>query len=211
MNDPCRICIEDNYIATIQELTEAVGPVFSGIAVGLQDYMQKTGDASFMEKAQQAAFLAKTITTNDVEDFYFYYVTRSVYAELGAPLYVEKYAIVGEIVQTCEQGAALNLNLTCPKSASVDETQAKYALFNHADAPFSSVTTSGAPFPLWSKGDGTGYLFEGDSPVGGSGIDMSAPLDSLAGYLFSTILYNTTIDPTSATWTSQVETNPFYA
>lgn len=211
MNDPCRICIEEKYTATIQELTEAVGPVFSGIAVGLRDYMQKSGDASFVEKAQQAAVLAETITTNDIADFYFYYVTRSVYAELGAPLYVEKYAMVGEVVQTCEQGAALNLNLTCPKSASVNETQAREALFNHADAPFSSVTTAGAPFPLWSEGDGTGYLFEGDSPVGGSGLDMSAPLYSLARYLFSMVVYNTTVDPTSETWTSQVEQNPFYA
>ena len=211
MNDPCRICIEENYTLTIQKLTDYAGPAFSGIADGLQVYMQRTGDTSFVKKAKQAAFLAKAITSNDVQDFYYYYVTRSVYAELGAPLYMAKYALVGEEVQTCEQGTALNLNLTCPKSASVNETQAREALFNHADAPFSSVTTAGAPFPLWSEGDGTGYLFEGDSPVGGSGIDMSAPLDSLARYLFSTLVYNTTVDPTSETWTSQVEHNPFYA
>ena len=73
------------------------------------------------------------------------------------------------------------------------------------------MTTAGAPFPLWSEGDGTGYLFEGNSPVGGSGIDMSAPLDSLAGYLFSTILFNSSVDPTSEAWTSYVERNPLYA
>lgn len=211
MNDPCRICIEENYTSTIQKLTDSVVPAFSAIADGLQVYTQRTGDTSFVKKAQQAAFLAETITTNDVQDFYYYYVTRSVYAELGAPLYMEKYALVGGEVQTCEQGKALNLNLVCPESATVNETQARDALFNHADAPFSSVTTAGAPFPLWSEGDGSGYLFEGDSPVGGSGIDMSAPLDSLTGYIFSTILFNSTVDPTSEAWTSYVERNPLYA
>ena len=72
MNDPCRICIEENYTSTIQKLTDSVVPAFSAIADGLQVYTQRTGDTSFVKKAQQAAFLAETITTNDVQDFYYY-------------------------------------------------------------------------------------------------------------------------------------------
>jgi hypothetical protein len=36
---------------------------------------------------------------------------------------------------------------------------------------------------MWSAGDGTGSIFAGSSPVGGSGINMSAPLESIAEYL----------------------------
>ena len=43
--------------------------------------------------------------------------------------------------------------------------------------------TFGAPFPFWSSPDGLGNLFAGTYPVGGSGINMSAPFDSLATYL----------------------------
>lgn len=211
MNDPCRICIEENYTATIQRLSDSVGPMFLGIAAGLQAYMESTGDTAFMEKAEQAIKLSETITSNDVKDFYFYYVTRSVYANLGAPSYVDKYGLVGGAIQTCQQGGALNLNLVCPESASVDETQAEDALLKHADAPFSSVTTAGAPFPFWSKGDGTGYLFEGNSPVGGSGVEMSAQLESIATYIVTTALTNASTAPTSDAWISQVEKNPLYA
>jgi len=128
----------------------------------------------------------------------------------------ETYALLKEAIQRCQLGA-LAFPLACPQTTSVNLTQAEEALLNHADANFSSVTTAGAPLPLWSSSDGTGYLFQGDEitgethPVGGSGIDMSASIESMGVYLAFTVGINITIDPTSEAWKEQVEKNPIYA
>lgn len=104
------------------------------------------------------------------------------------------------------------------------------ALLNHADNTFSSVTTAGSPFPFWSEADGTGAMFAGTNPVGGSGVDMSAPTLSAAAY-FDMGNYYTNRDGWSpmyavngsaddgfadpltadALWQGMVETNPVYA
>jgi len=88
MNDPCRICIEENYTATILELTPQVKQMFYGAAAGLKNYIETSGNVSFAEQAQQAVLIAESLTTNDVKDFYFYYVARGVYAQLGAGAYM---------------------------------------------------------------------------------------------------------------------------
>lgn len=182
--------------------------------------------SALSDLAKQSSLLSTTITKNDVVDFYFYYVTRGVYAELGAGAYVTGYQ--NEFLQTaiaaCQQlGAALGL--TCPEETEVTLDQAKLALLRHADNTFSSVSTAGTPLPLWSEGDGTGTMFGGSEPVGGSGIDMSQQIPSVAVYLNITNYGNTDgswtplyeggaagfADPTSDTWKAMVDTNPMYA
>jgi len=96
-----------------------------------------------------------------VEQFYFYYVTREVYAKLGADAYVAAYPLLAE---TCQDLSDLGLPLVCPDSTSVNSTEAEEALRNHADAPFSSVSTAGSPLPFW--GEGGGFLFDGNLEVG---------------------------------------------
>ena len=94
MNDPCRICIEDEYTAAINRLNEGVRPLFAGIAGGLEAYALATGNTSFDGIKTNAGILSQTISSDDVEQFYFYYVTREVYAQLGAPAYMAGYPLL---------------------------------------------------------------------------------------------------------------------
>jgi hypothetical protein len=113
----------------------------------------------------------------------------------------------------------------CPMTTATP-ADAQQALLNHADNVFSSVTTAGSPLPMWSEGDGTGNIFEGTSPVSGSGVDMSANLFSLVAYLDLSNYGNATAwtplytngrdgyaDPVTpdGAWTALVEPNPVYA
>jgi hypothetical protein len=228
MNDPCRMCIEFAYHESIVEIYEGIIPTFQVIAAELARAAAASTDSAkakdLADLAGKAAQLATTLTTNDVTEFYFYYVTRGVYAELGTSAYVANYQnpFLQAALATCQQfGAALGL--VCPDSTTVTAEEAKAALLRHADNTFSSVTTAGAPFPLWSEGDGTGALFRGSSPVGGSGIDMSQDLRSAAVYLNITLygqpgwspMYDDGAagfaDPTSATWKALMDKNPTYA
>lgn len=195
------------------------------LASELQRYSTSSNDTQAQSLATDLAaksfLLGSTLTANDVKEFYFYYVTRGVYATLGAGPYAAKYTLLEPAVVQCEGGAAL-LGLTCP-NATVTLAEAEAALLRHADTVFSSVTTAGSPLPLWSEGDGTGELFQGSSPVGGSGIDMSANILSLAAYLNATLygqpgwspLYEGGAagfaDPASPTWAALVLKNPIYA
>jgi hypothetical protein len=163
--------------------------------------------------------LADAIDSNDVVEFYFYYALRNVYPDVGASILIEDYARLQGAIMMCEQGEEV-AGITCP-TANLTSAQAGVLLRNWSDNVFSSVSTAGSPFPFWSKGDGTGELFKGNSPVGGSGINMSGTIDSLSQYLdlpnygqdnwqplFGPDQY---ADPTSPLWASQVEVNPIYA
>ena len=74
-------------------------------------------------------------------------------------------------------------DIVCPEQRQLTLEDATNALYAHADNDFSSVSTAGNPLPVWSEGDGTGNLYEGDKPVGGSGVVMSAELGSMFAYL----------------------------
>lgn len=108
----------------------------------------------------------------------------------------------------------------CPTNVTLPEANA--ALTNHADNTFSSINTAGFPFPWSDKGDGTGYLFNGNEPIGGSGIDMSGTLLSATAYFdlsnFGTSnwspLYNGgqngTVDVNGAAFQGYVMTDPVF-
>jgi hypothetical protein len=142
-------------------------------------------------------------------------VTRGLYAQLGVGSYLAGYQQLRGFLESCNETAGL----VCPPTTATP-VDAQQALLNHADNVFSSVTTAGSPLPMWSKGDGTGNLFEGTSPVGGSGIDMSANLFSLVAYLdlnnygsttaWSPLYTNGYADPVTpdGNWASLVEPNP---
>jgi hypothetical protein len=225
MEDECRICIETNYESTIQNLTAAIVPSFQILTAELQRYITNTNASDTVVKALAAVLISKTsrleksIDTNDVEEFFYYYVARNVYALLGANTILSAYELLQDGFQQCQEGAAF-LGLTCP-NPNITESMAQQMLRNHVDNVFSSVSTAGSPFPFWSNGDGTGELFKGNSPVGGSGINMSGTLESLFTYLDITNygqenwqpLYGSDqyADPTSPLWKANVEVNPLYA
>jgi hypothetical protein len=224
MNEECRICIETNYESTIQNLTALVFQSFHVLSDELQKFSY-SNSTDAIAKAEAILLSKKTgqiadiIDSNDVVEFYFYYALRNVYPQVGGSILIEDYARLQEAIMKCQQGEQL-AGITCP-TPNLTSTQAQLMLRNWADNVFSSVSTAGSPLPLWSKGDGTGELFKGNSPVGGSGINMSATIDSLSEYLdlanygqdnwqplFGSGLY---ADPTSPLWAEQVETNPIYA
>jgi hypothetical protein len=222
-NDPCRICIEESLEAQMNQLqNELVIPFFTVLAMEFRRYQQNLTDAQEIATMEQLAGTAEKIAASvdrrSVEDFYYYQVLRSTYAELGAPAYQAGY---NQLV-TPE-----NLPLDCsvapcpPFNISLDD--AKAALVAHADNQFSSVITSGTPFPFWSEANGTGTMFGGFNPVGGSGIDMSAQLLSGVAYMdlpnygnlsaWNPLYTNGFADPLTPDplWNSMMETNPIYA
>lgn len=220
MSDGCRVCIETVYNQTIVSLIDAIPGTFQVLAWEMQRFAASTTDSAAAAVAAQVATsagtLASTITANDVKEFHFYYVTRGTYARLGVDSYLAGLERLGDAIALCQQ-----LALVCPNITNVTTADAGKALKRHTDTAFSSVTTAGSPFPLWSEGDGTGFLFAGSSPVGGSGVDMSADIFSMMGYL-NAPLYNQSgwspvygadgfADPTDPTFDEMVVKNPMYA
>jgi hypothetical protein len=232
MSDPCRICVEESYSKTIAELYELIVPSFQVLAAELVRFnktLVEAGDTEGQTKVTDIAFklatLLETITKNDIEDFYYYYVVRGLYATMGVGSYMQGYASLQQLFEDCSAGKDFFGLAYCPP-ATINGTQALMALFNHADNVFSSVTTAGSPFPMWSEGDGTGTMFMGNSPVGGSGIDMSEDMLSLVVYLDITHYREDGswipffedgadgyVDPLapSENWANLVEKNPLYA
>lgn len=225
MSDTCRICIEMSFEGTIKSLYEAARPSFQVLALELQRFIASTNDTTAIAKAadlaQKSGQIAASITTQAVEEFYFYYVTRGAYAALGSGMYQEGYRNqnLTAAIGLCRQLTAEN-GLTCPEATDVTLEEAEAAMLRHADSDFSSVSTAGSPLPFWDKADGTGELFKGNSPVGGSGVDMSADIRSLFAYINVTHygqdgwspLYGASgfADPTNPLFTAVVERNPIF-
>lgn len=221
MNDPCKICIESAFEATIETLSTSIVGLFGVMFLELQRLAEsgtvtnQAQGAQLMALMQQVGALAQTVDRAAVEEWYSYYVVRGLYANLGSPAYAQQYAgFVAQLSAACAVAGA-----NCP--ATISAAQAAQHLLNHADNTFSSVNTAGAPFPFWSNGDGTGDLFGGTQPVGGSGIDMSGTLLSSTAYLdlqnygtgaWSPLYTNGFIDPFNAAspWNQLVETDPVY-
>lgn len=241
-NHPCKMCLEENYYEqTIQDLHDNyIAPDFLRLSEQVQAFddatmslllNDKDATTTEMEQRHEARLviiqnlqqLAATVTTNQVAEFYNYYTTRSLYAQLGAATYLANYTSFQREIETCQRARDFGLPLACPphpiNDGGMNLTLAMRDLKRHADNFFSSVTTAGAPFPFWSHADGTGVLFQPNPasltdptvpelyPVSGSGIDMSADLDSLKVFLDG----NNTADPASETWQMLVERNPLYA
>lgn len=199
-SDPCRNCIEEGYESLINQWTGYIPSTLGKLAA-------QTNDETISENLEK---LASSITANDVVEFHYYYTARFVYGIIGAPELLNLYSGLAEYVGLCNQYGPL-VALTCPPPAITLEA-ATDIMWSHADADFSSVNSAGLPLPLWDKEDGTGILFKGSSPVGGSGIDMSGSFGSIDAFLSQVASNeNMTADPTSAEWAESVENNPFYA
>ena len=220
-NHVCRMCLEASYTATVEQLYTSIPLAFGGLMQKVMAFEQTLSDSQGNQtlKAETQRIIAnlgtlmESVTSNDVVEFYAYYVTRGLYAQLGATSYAAAYEGFRPFIDQCYANAAAGL--TCPTHP--DDMNALLAardLLRHADNTFSSVTTAGAPFPFWSEGDGTGFLFfanqetGGLSPVSGSGIDMSGNITSLQVFLGTP---GTVGDPTSEEWQTLVEVNPLYA
>jgi hypothetical protein len=223
MSDPCRICIEENYQSQIEQLFSLAKPVFQVLSAELQRALQvgfandTEGSAQVGAMLSKTAQLAQSITIEDVKDFYQYFVTRGVYASLGAPAYIAGYQQLLPLIELCNPA----FGLTCPSTSVPNTTEAEAALLAHADNSFSPVSTAGAPFPFWSESNGTGNLFAGSNPVSGSGVDMSGEMLSIVGYLdllnfgqddWNPLYSNGYLDPVTPdpTWSALVERNPLF-
>ena len=189
LNDPCQICIQAGIDEHLQQLKdEYVIPAFLTLTQQLRRFLFALEDRDDVRDdtlkhveslIRKTATIATTVTREEVEDFYMYYTLRNLYGE-GAADYQDLYR---ELNSPTYRGFICdNDNLLCPPE-DVTVEEAREALLRHADNIFSSHVTFGAPFPFWSLPNGQGNLFAGTYPVGGSGINMSAPLDSLATYL----------------------------
>ena len=213
MNDRCKMCIEQGFEEIMARLTTATTGLFQGIRDGLSSLAEsgtvknESDIIKLEELRQKIGTVAETVDRAAVEEFYFYYVVRGLYTQLGADAYVSNY-------EDAMQSLSIPCNFVtgdptkCPLTVTKEEAMVR--LSSHADNTFSSVTTAGAPFPFWSESDGTGDLFGGTSPVGGSGIDMSGNLLSASLYLDSYAgNYIDSLSPESK-WTAFVETDPIY-
>jgi hypothetical protein len=216
LNDKCRVCIEDEFENTIDFLQSLIVPMFQ-VLYGELKQAEGLGSptAELQTLLKQTETLAFTTDRQDIIDFYSYSVLRQLYAELGKDQLVAKY----KAFATSASPVCGILGHDCPVEITVE--QAWQMLLNHADNSFSSVNTAGNPLPYWSEGDGTGFLFGGgNSPFGGSGINLTGAPFSTTAYL-DLMHYNTdawkplydgdVADPTSdSMWPVLVETDPVF-
>lgn len=187
INDPCRLCIDQGYAVTIDRLEQAIPGSFGVMAqemLRLNATLDNDADRlQVLTLAAQAGQLFQTISREDVEDFWYYYVTRGLYSSLGSAAYLENYngQTVQGLIAGCQQVSIIP-GVVCPAVGTITTEEATQALNNHADNTFSSVNTAGNPLPFWGAGDGTEPLFTGSEPIGGSGVVMSAPLGAMFTY-----------------------------
>ena len=234
MSDPCKICIEENIDERVRQLKDDyVIPAFTTLTQQLRRFLFALEERDSVRAEtlryvelliKKTATIATRVTRNDVEDFYMYYTLRRLYAE-GKSAYQELYREINAPMY--RKFICHKEGIICPPE-DVTLEEASETLLRHSDNEFSTLVTFGAPFPFWSAPDGSGFLFGGTSPVGGSGINMSAPLESLAVYLdldhredinqWKPFFYDTTkedgfVDPLGGDrmWASMVATNPVYA
>ena len=222
--EACELCSETNFTTEVDQLFAGFTPMFEYlrqlIVPVADEFVDEAGPANkaatLTEIASNLDILLAKVEREDIEEFYFYYLVRQFYGSLGSQFYLEQYQEMGELIEQCHQLGSF-LNLTCPPlPEELDQEIAKQNLWNHADNVFSSICTSGAPMPLWSEPDGSGYLLVPNKqsqtlhPVSGSGINMSAPIESLKDY-FLFIFWGNKVDPTSPEWKNKVEVNPLYS
>lgn len=188
MNDKCRICIETKFEETMSLLTFSYKNIFQilFLELGKLNNADPENASEIQDLLQKLQSIIENFDRAAVEEWYHYYVIRDVYANLGASGYKNQFNEYmdggeGQLYLACNLAKSFQKPIECPISVTLEE--GRKHLKAHADNTFSSVITAGFPFPFWDKGDGTGSLFEGQSPVGGSGIDMSGDILSSAAYL----------------------------
>ena len=235
LGNSCRICIEDGIDIKMDFLKdEYVVPAFTILTQQLRrllfelEQQQDTTPTKVqfvVSLIRKTASITTSTTRADVEDFYTYHVIRGLYSLMGAKEYQKMYRSVNDPMY---RNVICDLEgVQCPP-LNVSLGEAEQSLLDHADSPFSSLVTFGSPFPFFGVQDGSGPLFAGNQRVGGSGINMSAPLESLVDYLdlynrnggdnWKPLFYDSSrqdgfIDPfgDNPLWERMVATNPVYA
>ena len=225
MNNPCAICIEEQFEGTMAFLTTTITGMFGAMFQELSRYRRDGGLTNAADLAkldgliQNIGYLASTMSREKIEDFYSYYVIRTLYSQLGATSYASGYAnFMGAAGQACLAANGGNA-AACP--ATVNATVAMQHLLDHADHAFSSMSTAGVAFPFWDSAGGA--MFNGTEPVGGSGIDMSGTFLSATAYMdLGSITDPSNWKPlysdgqfmnplgTDPFWNALVETDPVY-
>jgi len=193
MNHLCRICIEQSLENDIQKFQTQTQQFFELLHVELSklNSEEQTNAAAVTALRQQI----KTILNDhyldraSIEEWYHYYTLRTIYSEIGAEGYITNYRKI-------QKQLSLLASFFPDASFTGDVTleEAKQILRDHADHIYSSVSTAGAPFPFWGDSNNnisdtytTPYLFQGTSPFGGSGIDMSGRPFSGLEYIQQTL------------------------
>jgi len=178
-SNQCKICIEEKFDGHMNNMTRDTAAVFQKLGENLQRIADEDGGDSerAAELLEVISEVVPHINRSSIEDFYRYYTTRSLYADLGAETYQTTY---NDLMK--QYGVLLTSDTfgcpSCSLNQSVTFEQSKAALLRHADNSFSSVNTAGAPLPIWNPI--TGYLLDPEGikpgelgPHGGSGIDLS--------------------------------------
>eukprot|EP00978_Attheya_sp_CCMP212_P025627 scaffold82799_cov44-Attheya_sp.AAC.1 len=225
MEDPCKICVEDGFEQSMEQLTFFVTSLFQVLAAETQKVAADPNNPNAANAQASLADLGAIVQRMDreaVEDFYLHYVTRSLYATLGAEDYVNNYAaLMAGLGPVCDGVKdATQSPVDCARTVDIPTAFAN--LLSHADHEFSSYNTAGFPFFFYSE-NGLSPLFFGNEPVGGSGINMGGTLLSATAYLdlenYATPadwkpLYanGETLDAWGgdASWNAYVETDPVY-
>ena len=184
MNDPCRICVETTYEATMDLITTAAKGLFGVMAYELQKSYTVAVAASDAAKAaeilpllQKAGTIYAKVDRATMQEFFMYYTTREIYGQLGAGTYIAKYDIVNALCgSACMTPLADRVGELMTNNAEMTEREALALiadgdLKNHADAAFSSENTAGTPF-TWVTG----------SPQGGSGVDFTGQILTSTAY-----------------------------
>jgi len=230
MNDPCRICVETAFDATMEQFTTGTQALF-GV---MTQQLQRTLGTLSAEANQDAAKIASItdlvtkvvnilgkINRAAMEEFFMYYATRGLYQQLGAESYLENYPAVNQgfgnqmtplgdrIAAILAATGGTDLTIAAAMVAGID-------LGAHVDSPFSSMNTAGNPFPI-----------PGAGIQGGSGLDFSGELfDSFQYFDLEHIQdppnwnpkFGPTgtdgstglVDPDDQFWVENVDTDPVY-
>jgi len=168
---PCKVCIEKRYKVTIDSLELMYKDIFH-ILVNDETHRNTAISKAInpeikgiLENKLLLETLNKSITRATVEEFYKYYVERSLYATFGSETYMKGYNLL--------QSTAFSwMN-------EITEEDAMKALLNHADNDFYNLNIAGSAFPFWSQTGqryfigGSGVGDEGIGPLSGSGINLS--------------------------------------
>ena len=210
-SDECKICIESNYELYIPYVYNGLVQSMTGLAQMLELYKMVIPVAehgAVDDIISKVTLVVETTTKDDIVDFLGYYVIRDLYAELGAPQYMKGYAAMQDLIKGCKLYEE-PLRLTCP-AESITITDAYEHLKAHADNAFNKLNVAGSAFPFWSKKSGDMFA-DKLGPFSGSGVDMSADMDSLSNYLMDATTNGKLVVPGSDEWNDNVERNPLYS
>jgi hypothetical protein len=106
MNDPCKICIEEGFESTMRMFTAQTKQLFFVLSQELMKLEERgnlTND-DLIEVQNLRSRVDKIVPDRaQIEEWYYYYVVRGLYAELGAQAYQESYAsFMNSLTPACQ-------------------------------------------------------------------------------------------------------------